>query len=269
MEDEQEALELIKNKPWLFNTLHYSLRDSYDFVLKAVKQDGAVLEYIDSVFRDDYDMVYESAMQQSRGYQYASDRMHSDPDIARIVLHHKNCSNYLYISSHLTQSKDFLLWVAGSVEAKCSGFYSYLFKILEKSEFMDARQYLMKVISVDDCAYEHAPDALRDDKDIALHAVRKNSFSLRHVSKRLIDDYEIILAALKADEEFPQALIGMSSERIQDLIMTTSSTKISAMTCATEAIEILQRALDSSNLNEKLQDSLKPRHESKPPRTKL
>ena len=269
MEDEQEALELIKNKPWLFKTLHYSLRDSYDFVLNAVKQEAAVLEDVDFVFRDDYNMVYESAMQQGRGYQYASERMRSDPIIASIVLHQKRSSNYLYISPKLTQSKDFLLKVAGSVEAKCEGFYNYIRIILDESEFKDAKQYLMKVISVNGGAYQFAPEALRDDKDTALHAVRRNGYNLRYVPERLSDDYEVVLEALKADKESPLTLIRMASDRIQELIMTTSSTKISAMTCATEAIEILQRALDSSNLNEKLQDSLKPRHESKPPRTKL
>ena len=110
----------------------------------------------------------------------------------------------------------------------------------------DNKEVVLTAVNEDAMALEYASQRLKDDKEVVLTAFRKNGKAIQYASERLKNDKEIVLTAVK---DYGPAL-QYASPGIQKLCE------------GQEPVEALTRAIKAEKLQEKLNNTLAPKHEN-------
>lgn len=120
---------------------------------------------------DNKEIVLELVQKNVDCFEYVSERLKNDADVAFVALGVH--TNYLYFCGELLRNdKSFILTILESI-GNTPG------------------------ITIPDITL--ISEQLRDDKDVAIAFVSKNGYLLKNISQRLQKDYDVVLATLKND----------------------------------------------------------------------
>ncbi len=65
--------------------------------------------------------------------------------------------------------------------------------------FRNDKEVVLEAVKKDSYALQYASDELKNDKEVVLEAVKKDGWALKYASYRLLDDKEVVLAAVEQD----------------------------------------------------------------------
>ena len=71
--DEEIVLTIIKHQPSDFKYASYTLKNNFNFVLKAISYN--ILKYTSNTIRDNYNIILEAVKYDGNNFKYASDRL--------------------------------------------------------------------------------------------------------------------------------------------------------------------------------------------------
>ena len=209
-----------------------------DDVIAAVKKDGQRLQYADSGLRDDFDVVIVAVTQDPDALQYASRGLRSNKEIGFAAACEGERRNIAYINDDLLQDRGFAMELA-----QYSSFISKYFK--------DDKEIVLTVMSrgVSFITFNSAGSKVRSDKDFMLKIIEENPLCFQYASEALRDDEEVAIAAIKGwshQFEFASKRI-QNNPKIQKIFLEV---EFELMGGNKQTAELkLQRILANKNIN--------------------
>ena len=196
-DDKDVVLAVIKSDVGNAGEIRYAsdrLKDDEEVVLEAVKRYGDDLKYASDRLRDDEKVVLEAVNCDVSGdvFKYASDRLKSDRDFIKKAVKLSSCA-LKYANKELKEDKDYGLEIL-KIEGYC---FEYLNNKLRNDK--DVAK-----VAIDNCKrgvrliVMNLGAKLKEDKEIALIAVKKDGQALSYLSEQLREDKEVQNAALKS-----------------------------------------------------------------------
>ena len=137
----------------------------------------------------------------------------------------------------------------------------------------DNKNFVLTAVKDYAYALTYASERLKDDKEIVLTSLRRNDGgALQYASERLKDDKEIVLTAVKQPGWW---VLKYASERLKDdkevaltavknhrLSLEYASPGIQKLCEGQDSVEALTRAIQAEKLQERLNNTLAPKHEN-------
>ncbi len=218
-QDEDFIFELILeyNTTVAMHFMDKSLQSDHDFALRIVQQNGHYLEGMSEEFRNDEHIVLAALREEPYAIEYVGDELKNNAGFIMTVLDDEEI-----MEDDSIDEKMFVLATQGNVpfaiiEKACSSIDDTEdeedddeFDYYEADEDRISRHLedcgilrIMKAIDsgVNLGILEYA-EHYQDNKYVAWRAIRKSGFwGLRHVSKRLQDDIEIVMHAIQHLDE--------------------------------------------------------------------
>jgi hypothetical protein len=139
------------------------------FLIKALKINGAILNYLEPRFRADKEMVMAA--------------LYNDPIKLKGLGPHMFWDS---IDDKLKEDKDVLL---ASIRANS------MFKHVPQ-KFLNDREFILKCVKINGNILRYIGKEFCDDEEIVTKAVKSNGFSLEYASERLRNSKKIVLAAI-------------------------------------------------------------------------
>ena len=186
-------IEVIKERPWLYEFLSDEVKADRDIAKEAFKIDGSMLEFAPDEFKNDKEMVL-MAVDTGDAFLHASDELQHDLDVILLALE----------------------WDSFIIEEVDEEFYSNL-DVMYKAIEMDAEnfEYLVeelqedkevakKCVTLNGNAYDYLCDELKEDRDIIQIAI-KNGYSMKgfldstEKNKEIYGDKELIELAIECN----------------------------------------------------------------------
>lgn len=165
--EKEEILKKIKEtKECNFQLLSKKLKNDKSFILEVIENIEIKTKKIGNnlcILNDPYIL------------KYVSQKLRTDEEVAFKAIK-KYYGNFKYISPELKENKRFILKIIQEIDTK-----SYF------NEMPEA--YFLNYLS----------EEIRDDKEIVLAAVKKNSLNLEYASERVKNIIGIMLASVKTD----------------------------------------------------------------------
>ena len=160
--------------------LHFapSFREDRELVLMAVRSDPGIFRSCGH-FADDEEIAGVAVRRMGAALRHASARLRSSPAFVHSAIVGSNCPSAWQ-------------WALGEASR-------------------DA-EVILAALSLGASSLKFAPDCVRDDKALALRAVRLNAFAIHYVSPRLMRDRDVVMAAL---HQHPRA-IAITDQHLDD-----------------------------------------------------
>jgi hypothetical protein len=196
--DREIILESIKSNQTNFNLLSKEFMNDREIILNAVKHDENAFELLTKnypEYKNDKEIVLAAVQYNGKVLKFVSEDLKNDEEVAMHVLN--SYGSFEYIGNGFKNNKEFY-YKAAKIKA---------FDSLDH-EFMDERDFVLKIVQLNGYLLESASEVLKDDKEIVLEAV-KNSNSLEFASDRLKNDEEIVLEYIK---NFPESLYDLGEK---------------------------------------------------------
>ena len=234
-DDRDDALIVLPQWGFGIHLLSQRLRDDKDLVMMALGEgdtnkeayvcEQSLLRYVSDRLKDDKDVVLLAMQHFGLGLTYASDRLKDDKDVALAAVAHPNekekyfvaehgcrveCS-YNFVSSRLKADREVALlavqnnpWayyfapvdIKRDFEIALTAFNNFVNpeQLKVPAEFLDDKSFILKTIQNGSIKYASA--RLKDDKDVALAALKRAHDDYRYLSfERQKDPGLILLAA--------------------------------------------------------------------------
>lgn len=207
------AKQIVGRTPDALKHLSSGLKDNKEVVLAAVNKDGCSLRFASLKLRDNKEVVLAAVEQSGMAISYVSDRFRSDKQILLIALKTDDSA----LSSAPTRLKNNLKFMleAVAVNRVCLSYAS--------SELRDNKQFVL-------AALNKSPEwILKREKEDVFWTVKEAMKDIHLISKlsdALRDDEEVIMEAVK----YYDGPIKSASERIQNMV---SSTDVVGIECPT------------------------------------
>ncbi|KAG2373346.1 hypothetical protein C9374_012212 [Naegleria lovaniensis] len=183
--DTELILTSVKHDEEVMNSVPTVLRKNKEFMLKVVQLNGKALSYAELPLKNDLDIVLAAVRQNGEALRC----IYVDPTCCLR-------SNKDVILEAIKQNKKALQWVPMNLLTDLS--------------------FMLKVVTLIFPEFEglkFASDDLKNDKDIALVAVKKDGNALNFVSAALKSDYDVVLAAVR---QYEHALVYASNDLRND-----------------------------------------------------
>lgn len=167
-------------------------------VLKAIKNDGLLLEYASPELRNDREVVLTAIQNNDWALEFASDELKKDFIICGTACLKKLNKNLMrFISPELKANKEFIL---GLVELDIS-FFNYCDKSLKAD-----KQFILEVIkhgkNRSRCSYNiynYINKNLRNDKDIVFEGIKNSVFYTYNIPLEFKDNKKLMIELIKID----------------------------------------------------------------------
>lgn len=174
-----------------------SIRDDEDTVMMAVESDGLSLKFASDRLKADRNIVLAAINDGASSIEYAHDSLKDCKDFA-IAAINENCNSFQYMSSKLKDDYDVAL---AAVSEEIHNI-RYVSDNLKKNRDI----VLAALCSCDDSpeiyceetkeSLQYCCNVFKDDKEMALAAVRQAPHSLRILPESMQSDKDVILAAI-------------------------------------------------------------------------
>ena len=174
------------------------------FLLKALKINGAILNYLEPRFRADKEMVMAALYNDPvkiKGlgphmfWDSIDDKLKEDEDILLAAC--INDSAIEYIPSRLLNNRKFIL--------KCAKINGSILKYIDK-KFCDDEEIVTAGVKENGFCLEHVSERLRNNKKISLIAISRFGHGFEYISEELKSDKKIIIKCLKKSDDSFQYL---------------------------------------------------------------
>lgn len=212
----QRVDRLILDKDWVvkvmkkcngraFKYLPETLRRDKDFVLKVIDRD--VYTFLDKKLKRDRDVFWAAMERQPEIFYDAPQDMRSDAEVAKRMLK-LNANSYSNLSYELRANKEILALALRFCKEQnvctISEKIPYELRTREVAlkcieingmelqyywNFQDDEALVCKAVTNNSDAFEYASERLRNNKEIAMIALTKDSNAPCYLSEKLCDDY--------------------------------------------------------------------------------
>ena len=181
------------------------LRRDAGFVMRMLEISGRNIEFAEERIRHDRAFVVAAAKAGSDILQHVPQSFTDDEEVMLGVIAHNGYS-LRHASERLRSDKSFLL------RAVDAGLY---YDAIE-GELRDDRDIVLQAVRSQPHQFEKMPKAFRGDREIALAAVSRKGYgyNIRHCSDALRDDEELALTAIRFDG--PASLVHISQRLRND-----------------------------------------------------
>ncbi len=191
--NEALALAALKQNICAYQLTDKSLQNSKKFNLKALEGNGNIYRYLQNqILREDPDIAYAAIR---NGLQYAMrnlDKCFQD-DIDMILEIGqtqtistqdigKKARNNLGVMKACLRQDPYAIYDAGPDVLRDKGF-------------------VCEALKLDWSNIEYVPDVLRQDRDVAMVAVRSNGISLQYLDPKFANDKQVVLAAIQSNAD--------------------------------------------------------------------
>ena len=204
-------LELLSKNPLAFSRLSDHDRSVKDYAMRAVSQEGLLLEYVDKSLLEDGELIDAALTQNIKAFAFVAGRMKSDREFVRRILQIEGaclafCSEDIRADFELAQiaiRQNGLAIEFAHRDLKNSTYLATLAVSSnpESLQFLSKRlknnkRVVARAVSLNGFALKFASRNLRNNGTIASLAVSQNGFALRFASPRLKKSAYIVLAAI-------------------------------------------------------------------------
>ena len=179
---------------YIFNYVSDELKNNKEFIIPFVKMDGRVLKFLSDEFKND-DSIASLAISAEYlpgvALAYVSDRLKNDKKFVFKSLYVSG-EYFKYASDELKNDVDFLYELAKNNKSSAFKYVSKTKKkelamLIKKEKNYELGVFCLNVLTEYFC----------DDKQMVMNAVKKNGQLLMHASKRLKDDKDVVMEAVK------------------------------------------------------------------------
>lgn len=202
--DKEIVLTAIKNSYLSLQYASEALKDDKDFVMTAVKKCGLSLKFVSTRLKDDPKVVTE-AIKDIRGFfahrifAFASTRLKNNEEF--ILSFFPNFPRVIDgVPRRLLRNRNFILKVFSVYPLSFSFAVRNALKFILKT-FKNDKEVMLTIINSNaDLLFwckDLIPYSIRDNYDYMLAAVKKYDLSIKYTSKKLLDNENFILEALK------------------------------------------------------------------------
>ena len=210
-DDRDIALIVLPRWGFGIHLLSPRLRDDKELVMTALGQEEenkevyvceqSLLRYVSSRLKDDKDVVLLAVRHFGLGLTYASDRLKDDKDVALAAVAHPGEKDKYFVAEHGCRVECSYDFVSPRLKADRevallavqNNPWAYYFAPKEiKSDFEIAVTAFNNYVNPEQLK---VPAEFLDDKDFVLQTIQNGS--IRYASARLKDDKDVALAALK------------------------------------------------------------------------
>lgn len=169
------------------------------FLLRALKINGAVLNYLDPKFRANKQIVMAALYNhptQIRGlgphifFDSIDDKLKGDEDVLLAAC--RSNSSFSYIPQRLLNNRKFIL--------KCAKINGYILQNINK-KFCDDEEIVTAAVKNDGFCLQYISERLRNNKKIALTAISKFGHGFEYISEELKADKQLITRCLKKSDD--------------------------------------------------------------------
>jgi hypothetical protein len=172
-----------------------------NFLLKASKINGAILNYLEPRFRADKEIVMAALYNDPiklRGlgphmfWDSIDDKLKEDKDVLLASI--RANSMFKHVPQRFLNDREFIL--------KCAKINGNILQYISK-EFCDDEEIVTKAVKTNGFSLEYASERLRNRKKIALAAISKFGHGFQYISDELKSDKVIVTTCLtKSDDAF-------------------------------------------------------------------
>lgn len=224
-DDEERGCRSDYDETQAFCLASASLQADRSFVLDAVKINGSVLQFVNEIFLNDYEIIYEAVKNTAKALAYVSDKFRNKREIILAAasnhdgldsdaLEYANpefCNDREIILKSILSGKHTLAYASDNIkddyEIVLAAVKNWPQEFIYASENLrNNREILTEVFQSEMLCTEtilaYLNDALRDDRQIVLAAIKHDPSDLIYVSERLRRDPEIISAARDHEDEY-------------------------------------------------------------------
>jgi hypothetical protein len=160
-----------------------------ELVKRALRREGTALRHLPDAMRDDVELATVAVRSEACAYLSAGPTVRAEREVARLML--GRCA---FLWSHMARALRDDPELARLAVARDPRRYAC---VMTRPKLRDDRALALEAVRRSGHMLRHAPAALRDDREVVLAAVRAHGGALGYASKRLAADPEVVLAALK------------------------------------------------------------------------
>lgn len=223
LDDSDIALACADCNRYEFTKISKRLRDNPKLMLKALRINHSIYCSLPVKVKIDRDILLEIAENDPTQFMHIRDirkkyrnEIFSDKELALIVA---NTGPYAleYFSDEVLNDQD-VLQIAFCLDnptdmKKRLLEYTWGFKYINPKYWIDDRELLENALKIDGSIYFSLPDEHREDKKLALMAIRNCPNALKYCPLTLRDDEDVVKAALQEEADY---ILEFASERLKD-----------------------------------------------------
>lgn len=183
------------------------LRDDFDVVFKAVKNEGASLIFASRKLKKNKQIVFEAVKNSPNSFQYSDESLRGDEDIIIEALKEPSNISLVKLDQEKLKNEIFCLKILSSYPR----FYLDLDNILKNDI-----NFIKKAVTANAIVFEYLSEKNRNIFEIALIAIKKDPAYLRNVGDILKDNEEIVKVAIS--NNLSGHLYTEASERLRSKI---------------------------------------------------
>ncbi len=163
----EEAIELIKENPYLFKNLDKKFYSNKAMIEIAVDAHEHLFELVDEKLQNDREYILESIKRNSRLLQYVKDEFKNDKEIV--------------------------------LEAIKQRYYALRYA---SKRLQDNKEVLLFAINKSPKSLEFASKRLKGDKEVLLEVIKKDLDALKYATPSIINDEELMLEVIIREPEY-------------------------------------------------------------------
>ena len=179
-----------------FKNINIKFQTDRKFLIKILKENGKVFNYLDKHSRDDKKLVlaalyFTPLIAKGFGphmiWKKISKRLRNDREIVYQAVKHNRLIN-LYASDEMLNDRKFIL--------KCAKGNGEILEFLNE-KYRDDKEIVLNCIKGNGFMIEHASERLRLDKQIGLAAIKKHGHGFEYINEELKNNRQLVLKLLK------------------------------------------------------------------------
>lgn len=201
--DDNDKITYILQSNNITDKLGDKLKNDKDFILEVVNQNfnkSLDLEKLIESFTDDKEVMSAYLEKYPRSFHLASERLKNDKDIALIVAEKEPYFAGEYIPRELYKDKEILKKLGSGID---------YYKLSE--EQLKDKEIALLLVKEAEIKLDQLPRKIRQDKEVVLEAVKACGSNLEY-APQFVSDREVVLSAVKSDG----LAIEFSSKRFTD-----------------------------------------------------
>ena len=219
---QEKILLTLKENPKSFKLLSPQLKKDKQFLKKALKVDGMLLQYVNKKYRADRELVLLAVKENGRALEYASNMLKSDEELVLQAVE-KNGDAFVFAHSYLKKNRAYVLKL---LKKKRYFIFDYIDKELQQD-----RELLELALSYDGSVFEYVDESLSKDRAYILKFLKSNGWIFPYLDEVFLKDRELVTIAivnspnvlsyadvtLREDKAFLWSLIEKNEKVLEDI----------------------------------------------------
>lgn len=185
-DDQEIAYAAVRQYPDAMEFVADKFKDDEVLAYAAVRQDSSAIAFVSNRLKDNKELALIAIRDYGHRIQYVSDRLKDDPEVVMEAVKTEDFG-LLYASPRLRDDEKFILDVIKSNSK------------LGLGNFFDCKLNLESLAILQERLGHHQYLCHEADPQTIIEAIKEKKITLRHLSRELCDNPDVVLAAVKMD----------------------------------------------------------------------